>query len=99
MLERAECKVLLVLLSILSLLALASTISALIISIVWKYVGFLMSSASFSFLCSTYLTIKLHYNIIYNYNAIFICACCSILFSLFVVIHMVYLAVIYYKSD
>ena len=99
MLERAECKVLLVLLLILSLLALASTISALIISILWQYVGFLMSDASFSYLCSTYQTLKLHNNIIYNYNAIFIGACCSILFSLLVVIHLAYLAKKYCKSD
>jgi len=99
MLERAECKVLLVLLLVLSLLALASTISGLIISIIWKYIGFLMDNVSYSFLCSTYQTLKLHSNIIYNYNAIFIGACASIIFSLFVLFHLVYLAVKYCKSD
>lgn len=99
MLERAECKVLLVLLFVLSLLALASSISGVIISILWQYVGFLMSNASYSFLCSTYQTLKLHNNIIYNYNAIFIGACASIIFSLFVVFHLIYLAVKYCKSE
>ena len=98
MLERAECKIFLVLLSIISLFALFATITGLVLSILWHYVGFLMSSASFSYLCSTYQTLKLH-NIIYNYNTIFIGACSSILFLLFLVYHLVYLVVKYCKSD
>ena len=98
MIERAESKSLLILLLLLSILALLCSLTTLTLELLWNHVGFLMSSANYTSLCSTYQTLKLHYNVIYNYNAIFLGCCASILFQLLTLIHLIYLVVSFCKK-
>jgi hypothetical protein len=98
MLERVETKMALILLSVLTLLAFLSTVTALILSFVWKYIGFMMSSTDTSYICSAYLTLKLKSNLIYNFNAIFSGGLVSMLFQLAIIGNLAYLLINLLKS-
>lgn len=98
MLERAECRIALILLSVFSLLPLVITFTALVLSIVWKYTGFMINLADYLNMCSTYSSLKLQSNLVLNFSAIFIGGCASALFQITVISHLVYLLVKYGKS-
>jgi hypothetical protein len=99
MLEREECKVFLILLLVFSILAVASTLTAIILSVLWGYLGFTMNITSVSYMCSIYLTFKMQNNLILIYNVIFIGSLISLIFQLIAVITLIYLTVKYCKSN
>ena len=99
MLEREECKVSLILLLVFTILALGCTIAALILSVLWGYLGFTMNITSLSYICTDYLTFKIQYNIVFIYNAIFIGGSVSLLSQLIALICLIYLIMKYCKSN
>ena len=99
MLERVESKKALILLFVVSLLAFASNITALVISVIWNYIGSMMNSTSSTYICSAYLTLKLQTNISYNFNAIFFSGCTSALIQLITLAHLAYLTIKFANSN
>jgi len=98
MIGRAESRTFLILLTVFSVLSLFSSLAALVLSYLWHYIGFLMTVADYPYICSSYQALKLQSNLVFNFNAIFVGACVSILFQLLVTVHLVYLLVKYAHS-
>lgn len=69
-------KVPLYLLLSLSAISLLAITAAIILSALWKYIGFMMETGTAS-LCNTYLTFKVETLNTYVHNNVFCCACVS----------------------